>query len=83
MDIFVYVFSAVFAVLAAALIFTWWRSRHHGALLLAMTYLIAATLSVMLHEWWPLAIGFFSAWALRLMGFDPGAAQDAARQRGE
>lgn len=81
MTIFVYVFSAVFAVLAAALIFTWWRSRHPGALLLAMTYLTAAVLSVMLHEWWPLAIGFFSAWALRLMGFDPGAAQHAAKQR--
>lgn len=81
MDIVVYLFSAVFAVLAAALMFTWWRSRHAGALLLAMTYLIAAILSVMMGEWWPLAIGFISAWALRLMGMDPGMAQDAAKRR--
>ena len=28
-----------------------------------------------------LVIGFLSAWALRLMGLDPGMAQDAAKQR--
>jgi hypothetical protein len=81
MDIVVYVFSAIFTLLAAALMFTWWRNRHPGAFLLAMTYLIAAALSLMLREWWPLAIGFFSAWALRLMGLDPGMTQDAAKQR--
>lgn len=81
MDIVVYLFSAVFTLLAAALIFTWWRSRHPGALLLAMTYLLAAGLSVMLGEWWPLVIGFLSAWALRLMGLDPGMGQNAAKQR--
>jgi len=81
MDIVVYLFSAIFTLLAAALIFTWWRKRHPGALLLAMTYLIAAGLSVMMGEWWPLVIGFLSAWALRLMGLDPGMAQDAAKQR--
>jgi hypothetical protein len=43
-------------------------------LLLALTYLIAAGLSVYLDEWFPLAIGFLSAWSLRLMGLDPGAA---------
>lgn len=81
MDIVVYVFSAIFTLLAAALMFTWWRRRHPGALLLAMTYLTAAGLSVLLGEWWPLAIGLLSAWALRLMGLDPGMAQDAAKQR--
>ena len=71
MDIVIYVISAVFVLLAAALLFSWWRGRHPGALLLAATYLIAAALALMLREWWPLAIGLLSAWALRLMGMDP------------
>lgn len=75
MEIVIYVLAAVFAVLAAALVFTWWRNRHPGALLLAMTYLVAAGLSVMMNAWWPLVLGFLSAWALRLMGLDPGMAQ--------
>ena len=73
MQIVIYVIAAVFVVLAAALVFTWWRERHIGAMLLALTYLIAAGLAVFLDEWFPLAIGFLSAWSLRLMGLDPGA----------
>jgi hypothetical protein len=75
MEIVIYVLAAIFAVLAAALVFTWWRSRHTGALLLAMTYLVAAGLSVTMNVWWPLVLGLLSAWALRLMGLDPGMAQ--------
>ncbi|MEY4597582.1 MAG: hypothetical protein RLZZ445_379 [Pseudomonadota bacterium] len=75
MEIVIYVIAAVFALLAAALVFTWWRNRHSGALLLAMTYLVAAGLAVMMNEWWPLVLGFLSAWALRLMGMDPGLTQ--------
>lgn len=71
MDIVIHVISAVFVLLAAALLFSWWRGRHAGALLLAATYLIAAALALLLHEWWPLVIGFLSAWALRLMGMEP------------
>lgn len=78
MDIVIYIISAMFTLLAAALLFTWWRDRHTGALLLAATYLIAAVLALMLHEWWPLAIGFLSAWSLRLMGMD--ADRDSGRK---
>ena len=70
----IYLFSAVFFLLSAALVFTWWRSRHTGALLLAATYALAAVLALLLHTWWPLVIGLLSAWSLRLMGLDPGAA---------
>ena len=77
MEIVIYVIAAVFALLAAALVFTWWRNRHSGALLLAMTYLVASGLAVMMNEWWPLVLGFLSAWALRLMGMDPGLKQGA------
>ena len=73
MTIVIYIFSALFLLLAAALTFTWWRGRHPGALLLAATYLLAAALALVMHQWWPLVIGFLSAWALRLMGMDPGA----------
>lgn len=69
-----YLVSAVFVLLAAGLLLTWWRTRHHGAMLLALVYLLAAVLSLLMRDWWPLAIGFLSAWALRLMGLDPGAA---------
>lgn len=75
----IYVLSAVFFLLATALVFTWWQHRHSGALLLAMTYAMAASLALMLHVWWPLVIGFLSAWALRLMGLDPGV--DAGRKK--
>lgn len=73
MNAVIYIFSGLFLLLAGALAFTWWRGRHSGALLLSGTYLFAAALALMLHEWWPLVIGFLSAWALRLMGMDPGA----------
>lgn len=72
MTIAIYVLSSIFLLLAAALVFTWWHRRHPGALLLAATYAIAAALALMFDGWWPLAIGFLSAWALRLMGMDPG-----------
>lgn len=72
MNIVIYLVSAIFMLLALALLFTWWRGRHPGTLLLAGTYLFAAALALMLHDWWPLVIGFLSAWALRLMGMDPG-----------
>lgn len=78
MEILIYGFAAVFVLLAAALVFTWWRNRHPGALLLAMTYLVAAGLAVMMNAWWPLLLGFLSAWALRLMGMDPGFSPGAS-----
>jgi hypothetical protein len=71
----IYTFSVIFALLSLALLFTWWRMRHPGALLLAITYAAAAALALMFQAWWPLVIGFLSAWALRLMGLDPGAAE--------
>lgn len=72
MTVVIYVFAGLFLLLAAALVFTWWHGRHPGALLLAVTYLMAAALALMMQAWWPLVIGFLSAWALRLMGMDPG-----------
>ncbi|MBS1218364.1 MAG: hypothetical protein H6R21_1497, partial [Proteobacteria bacterium] len=75
-SIVIYICAALFVLLALALVFTWWRSRHPGALLLAATYAMSAALALMLHTWWPLVIGFLSAWSLRLMGLDPGVGRD-------
>lgn len=83
MDLIIYIVSAVFVLLAAALVFTWWRSRHVGALLLALNYVAAAGSALYMGQWWPLVIGFLSAWALRLMGLDPGAAVKAGSTRQE
>ena len=73
MTVVIYLFAGIFALLALALVFTWWRGRHAGALLLALTYFCAAGTALVMQHWWPLVIGFLSAWALRLMGMDPGA----------
>jgi hypothetical protein len=80
MSLVIYLFSGLFVMLALALVFTWWRDRHPGALLLALTYLCAAGTALVMQHWWPLAIGFLSAWALRLMGMDPGAGANKARK---
>jgi len=71
MIIAVYAISALFILLAAALLFAYYRSRHLGLLLIAITYAAAAALALMIKDWWPLALGFVSAWVLRLMGLDP------------
>lgn len=72
MTIVIYIGAALFLILALGLMLTWWRGRHPGAILLALTYLMAGALAVWMDEWWPLITGFLSAWALRLMGLDPG-----------
>ena len=71
LQIIIYVFAASFIFMAAALRITYRRTRHHGVLLLAITYAAAAILAVALTHWWPLVAGFALVWALRLMGLDP------------
>lgn len=76
MTITIYIFSGLFIVLALTMFYTYLRTRHPGMLLMGITYGGAAALALLLMHWWPLALGFASAWALRLMGLDPGAGQD-------
>lgn len=71
MEIIIYVFAASFVFMAAALLITFKRTRHHGVLLLAITYLASAVLAVVLKHWWPLVAGFVLVWVLRLLGLDP------------
>ena len=81
MNIVVYVISGLFVVLACALLFSWYRTRHLGLLLIGATYAVAAVLALMIMQWWPLAIGFLSAWALRLMGLDPGTHHEERKEQ--
>lgn len=71
MDIVIYIVSGLFLLLAAAILFAWYRSRHGGLALLAATYGAAAGLALLYLHWWPLAAGFAMVWVLRLMGLDP------------
>lgn len=81
MNIVIFVVSGLFIMLALALLFTFYRSRHPGTLLMAITYGASAALALMLMHWWPLVLGFVSAWVLRLMGLDPGQDLPPAGQR--
>ena len=71
LEIIIYVFSASFGFMAAALLLTYRRTRDRDVMLLAASYGIAALLAIMLKHWWPLAAGFAAVWILRLSGVDP------------
>jgi len=75
MIVVIYILSGLFILLALALLFAFYRSRHPGTLLMGAAYGAAAALALLLMHWWPLVLGFVSAWALRLMGLDPGQSQ--------
>jgi hypothetical protein len=75
MTIAIYILSGLFILLALTLLYTYYRSRHSGTLLMGVTYGFSAALALIVMHWWPLVLGFASAWALRLMGLDPGAGQ--------
>ncbi len=72
MDLFIYIMSGLFILLALALLFAYYRTRQPGLVLMSSTYGSAAILALMLTHWWPLAAGFGLAWVLRLLGLDPG-----------
>lgn len=76
MEIIIYVFAASFVFMAAALLITYKRTRHHGVLLLAITYAAGAVLGVVLKHWWPLVASFVLVWVLRLLGLDPDVARN-------
>lgn len=67
----IYVFSILFASVAAGMVFAFWRRKHYGFLLLAATYFTAALSSLVLLEFWPLIVGLGLAWVFRMMGVEP------------
>lgn len=67
----VYSFAVMYGCWGLALFFAYTRSKHHGLLLLGMTFFSAGVLAAILTHWWPLLAGFAIAWVLRAMGMDP------------
>lgn len=76
MNIVIYICSGLFALLALALTVTYFRTRHHGLLLMAAAYGTTASLALYKMHWWPLLAGFLLVWVFRLMGFDPDTERD-------
>jgi hypothetical protein len=83
MQIVVYLFSACFLCMSAAMMFAYSRTRHYGLFLIGLSYGAAAILAVISGEWWPLLAGFVIAWLLRVMGLDPDAARKPVDQPSE
>jgi uncharacterized membrane protein len=73
MPIVIYIIAALYLLLAAALLFTYYRTRHPGPLMMALTYGSTAGSALLLMHWAPLLLGFVVVWILRLMGLDPGS----------
>jgi hypothetical protein len=73
MQIVIYIVAALYLLLAAALLFTYYRTRHPGPLMMALTYGSTAGSALLLMHWAPLLLGFIIAWVLRLMGLEAGS----------
>lgn len=67
----IYFFAGVFMLLSAGMFFAYYRSRHFGLFIMAMTYAVSGLLAFGLPHWWPLATGFVLAWMLRMLGLEP------------
>ncbi len=67
----VYSFALMYGCWGLALFFAYTRTKHHGLLLLGITFVTAGVLAGVMKHWWPLLAGFAMAWVLRGMGMDP------------
>ena len=74
--IIIYVFAALFIVLALGLLLAYYRTRHPGTLLMGVTYLASAGAAIGYMQWWPLAAGLILTWVVRLMGLEPRVDRD-------
>ena len=54
----VYSFALMFVFWGLALFFAYSRSKHHGLLLLGLTFSAAGIAAAAMTEWWPLVAGF-------------------------
>lgn len=72
MHIVVYIVAALFIALAVGLLFSYYRQRHPGTLLMGLVYGTSAGVALALMKWWPLLAGFILAWAIKIMGLEPG-----------
>lgn len=69
----VYVVAGLFIALSIAMSYVFYRSRHFGMLILAVTYGSSGLLALSVAHWWPLIAGIVLAWLLRFLGLEPGS----------
>jgi hypothetical protein len=67
----IYGFASLFIVLAATMLFAYYRSSHFGLFIMGVTYAASGLLAFAIAHWWPLVAGFVLAWLLRLLGLEP------------
>jgi uncharacterized membrane protein len=79
MHIVIYVIAGLYILLALALFFAYYRTRHPGTFMMGIAYASTAGSALVLMHWGPLLIGFVIVWVLRLMGLDPST--DIGRDR--
>ncbi len=71
MQIVIYIFAALYILLAIGLGFAYYHRRHPGTFYMALAYGGCAGVALYLMDWWPFLAGFAIAWLLRFMGLDP------------
>ncbi len=67
----IYFFASLFIVLSAGMFFAYYRSRHFGLFIMAVTYAASGLLAFGLPHWWPIVTGFVLVWMLRMLGLEP------------
>ena len=72
MTVLLHIVQGIFALMMIGLFLGYSASKHIGLLLAGIAFGGSAFASFQLMAWWPLAVGFISAWVLRLIGLDPG-----------
>ena len=68
----IYVLAGFFILFGAMMFYVFYRERHFGMLLMAMTYTMSGLLAIVLPHWWPLIAGFVMAWMLKMLGLEMG-----------
>lgn len=71
MNIIIYIFSTFFVLMALAVMFAFYRTRHYGLFLIGLTYGASAGMALVLMHWWPLTAGFALVWVMKTVGLEP------------
>ena len=71
MNIIIYIVSTFFVLMALAVMFAFYRTRHYGLFLIGLAYGASAVMALVLMHWGPLVAGIALAWAMKLVGLEP------------
>jgi hypothetical protein len=75
-----YAFAGLFAALAFAMLYVFYRNSHVGMFVMGLVYGCSGLLAILLEHWWPLLAGFVLVWLLKLLGLEPGAEPPGRRE---